>query len=232
MRVVDASLAAAAARNNAEWCHLFCAARGIDGAFEDARWFSAQRTPPLYPDVVTLRPGLDRERVLTGVDAGPGCSVKDSFADVDLETAGFRELFSAEWFVKGDGHRAAEAAWRIVEADEALAEWEAAWDDEPGGSRFFSPALLLEHDVAFLAHYEDGRICAGGLANRSADVVGLSNVFALGGDLETAFGGASAAAAGIWPGLPIIGYEHGAPLAAARAAGFTSVGDLRVWVLA
>jgi hypothetical protein len=182
--------------------------------------------------VVTLRPGLDRERVLNGVDGGRGCSVKDSFADVDLGTAGFRELFSAEWFVKRDAQRAADAGWRIVEADDALAEWEAAWDDEPAGSRFFSPALLDEDDVVFLAHYEDGRISAGGVASRSADVVGLGNVFALGGDLEQAYGCASAAAAGIWPGLPIVGYDRGAPLAAARAAGFTSVGNLRVWVRA
>jgi hypothetical protein len=229
--MADPSLVAAAARNNAEWCHAFCAARGVDGAFEDARWFSAERTPPLYPDVVTLRPGLAREHVLTGVDDGHGCSVKDSFADIDLQTAGFRELFSAEWIVKRDTQRAVGAGWRVVETDDALAEWEAAWDDEPDGSRFFPPALLNEHGAVFLARYEDGRISAGGIANLGADVVGLSNVFALGGDLEAAYGGASAAAAGIWPGLPIVGYDRSEPLAAARAAGFTNLGSLRVWVL-
>jgi hypothetical protein len=62
-------------------------------------------------------------------------------------------------------------------------------------------------------------------------VVGLGNVLALRGDLEAAYGGASAAAAGIWPGRPIVGYDHSEPLAAARAAGFTNLGSLRVWLL-
>jgi len=33
----------------------------------------------------------------------------------------------------------------------------------------------------------------------------------------------------IFPGLPLVGYEHGVELAAAHHAGFKTVGSLRVW---
>jgi hypothetical protein len=35
--------------------------------------------------------------------------------------------------------------------------------------------------------------------------------------------------AALWPSLPIVGYEHGVGLAAARRAGCQALGPLRVW---
>jgi len=37
------------------------------------------------------------------------------------------------------------------------------------------------------------------------------------------------AVAALRPGLPIVGYEQGKDLAAARAAGFRVLGPLRIW---
>jgi hypothetical protein len=228
--VEAASLVIAAARNNAEWCDLFCRAHGIECVFEERRWYARTRTPPLYPDVVTLRPGLDVEEALAGVDRGRGCSVKDSFGDLDLDDAGFRVLFAAEWIVRPDPPAGGDSSWRPVATDVELATWEAAWDDDPGEERFFPSSLLAEDAVAFLARYDTDGISTGALANRSTEVVGLSNVFAAGLDLDAAYADASAAAAAIWPGLPIVGYDHGDPLTAAHAAGFEHIGALRVWV--
>ena len=89
------SLTHAAARNNAEWCHAFSRTHGVVGRFQGAFWSSPDRTPPLYPDAVTLRPAATVEEVLAGIDAGEGCSVKDSFACLDLGDVGFRPLFRA-----------------------------------------------------------------------------------------------------------------------------------------
>ena len=80
-----------AARNNAEWCDAFCGG----GVFDDRLWSSPQRTPPFYPDAVTLVPGVSADEILARVDAGEGCSVKDSFCDVELP--GFEVLFDAVW---------------------------------------------------------------------------------------------------------------------------------------
>jgi hypothetical protein len=42
------------------------------------------RTPPYYPDAVTLLPDVSIEQVLSGIDTSEGCSVKDSFASGQL----------------------------------------------------------------------------------------------------------------------------------------------------
>lgn len=83
------ALVGAAARENAEWCELPERADGF--------WFSRERTPPYYPDAVTLRPGVDVSEILAAIDTSPGCSIKDSFDD--LEAPGFRRLFRAHWLV-------------------------------------------------------------------------------------------------------------------------------------
>ena len=90
----------AAAQNNAEWCHTFSRTHCTVGHFEKALWSSPVRTPPYYPDAVTLLPAATVEKVLSSIDTGEGCSVKDSLAHLDLGTAGFEPLFRAEWLAR------------------------------------------------------------------------------------------------------------------------------------
>ena len=167
-----------AALNNAEWCDLFCGG----GLFEGALWSSPTRTPPFYPDAVTLAPGVAADEILARVDAGEGCSVKDSFRDVELP--GFEVLFDAVWL------------W----LDRADAP---GWRSEPA----WHPAV---------ANLTDGEHTA--IANRSEEVVGISNIS--GGDPL----GAAAAAQRAFGSLPVVCYER-EPL-----AGFTPIGNLRVLV--
>jgi hypothetical protein len=61
-------------------------------------------------------------------------------------------------------------------------------------------------------------------------VTGLSNVFATGGDLESAWSGGAAAADVLWGQMPVVSYDSGASLDAAREAGFESIGELVVWI--
>ncbi|WP_420714847.1 hypothetical protein [Streptomyces sp. WM6372] len=242
----------AAVRNNAEWC----AAVSGGGTFAADAWTSARRTPPYYPDGVTLTRGASADELLAGMDTdSPGCSVKDSFAALDLAPAGFEVLFGAEWI-----HRPGDAAVRDAPAPDApvrdapapvapapvvpspalawtrvtgageLAAWEAAWS---GGEStgLFRPGLLTP-EIAFLAgRAADGRIVAGAAAHRTGAVVGLSNVFtADGAPGGEAWGGALAAVARLWPGLPVVGYESGDDLDTALRHGFTPLGPLRVWL--
>jgi hypothetical protein len=44
----------AAAHNNAEWCDGVCRAHGLPSQFHTDAWVNPHRTPPLYPDAVTL----------------------------------------------------------------------------------------------------------------------------------------------------------------------------------
>ncbi|MET9319804.1 hypothetical protein ABZX75_06340 [Streptomyces sp. NPDC003038] len=225
----------AAARNNAEWCDAVCRGHGPAGAFTRDAWTSSRRTPPLYPDAVTLTGDASAAALLAGIDTGSagGCSVKDSFAVLDLAAAGFEVLFEARWI-----HRPAGAVgggggsrldWSEVATAGELEAWEAAWDGEES-TGLFRPALLGE-DTAFLAGRADGRIVAGAVAHRTGDVVGLSNLFARDdAGIDTAWAGALAGIAARWPELPVVGYESGDDLDAAVRAGFTPIGPLRVWL--
>jgi hypothetical protein len=230
--VPDRSLARAAARNNAEWCHAFSRTHGVAGSFHAAFWSSRVRTPPYYPDAVTLRPNIAVEDLLSAIDVGEGCTVKDSFACLDLGAAAFRPLFRAEWVVRqpARGRRAAPRGWSALTTEAQLRRWEASWGEVPGGSEFFRPALLKDETIAVLAGYDGDRILAGAIANRSANVIGLSNVFDSAGELDSAWASGAAAAATLWGDLPTVGYDSGDDLHAAHDAGFESIGELVVWI--
>lgn len=226
------SLVRAAARNNAEWCDAFSRTHGSIGRFFPTYWSSRTRTPPYYPDAVTLSPAATSTQVLAGVERGEGCSVKDSFACLGLGTAGFRSLFRAEWLARAafGAHTALPRGWSAVTTDAQLREWESAWGEVPGRSEFFRSPLLLDETIVVLAGYQDDQIVAGAIANRSSTVVGLTNVFHSAGDLASAWDAGAGSAAALWGDLPTVSYDSGDSLAAAHSAGFESIGELVVWV--
>jgi hypothetical protein len=85
-----------AAANNAEWCDLVCGTHGAQTRFEEDAWTSRTRTPPGYPDAVTLVPHPSVSDLLTRIDSAAGCSIKDSFSTLDLTSYGFKVLFDAQ----------------------------------------------------------------------------------------------------------------------------------------
>jgi hypothetical protein len=230
--VSERPLIRVAAQNNAEWCDAFCRTHGIVGHFRAGCWFSSVRTPPYYPDAVTLLPEITIEQVLSGIDTSEGCSVKDSFAGLDLAAAGFRPLFSAHWLAREPaGSRVRSArGWSVLTTAEQLDEWEAAWAGSAEGAGFFKPSLLEDETIGVLAGYEGDRIVAGAIANRSSTVIGLSNVFHVAGDLESAWVAAAAIAASLWGEMMTVGYDSDDSLDAAHRGGFKSIGELVVWL--
>lgn len=229
----DTRIQALAARNNAGWCAAVCRSHGIPSTFGHVAWTSARRTPPLYPDAVTLRPEATPADVLPLIDTrSPGCSVKDSFARLDLAAGGFEVLFTAQWI-----HRPAELpvpapdprAAPVSTADE-LGSWQAAWHGRPNPPDVFRPSLLADPSVLVLALRESEQVLGGAVLNRGAGLVGLSNLFAA-DDREVAdvWAAAVAEAAGRFPGLPLVGYEQASELDAALDCGFSALGTLRVW---
>ncbi|MFC8132100.1 hypothetical protein [Streptomyces sp. NPDC057302] len=228
----------AAARNNAEWCDAVCRAHGLSGEFDAGTWSSARRTPPLYPDGISLTPEASARDLVARIDtASPGCSVKDSFACLDLEPLGFEVLFEAQWI-----HRPAGAApaglspavrWEPLKGADSLSAWEDAWSDGDGSTALFRPELLDGATTFLAGTSRDGRIVAGAVASPDESVVGISNLFATGdepGGEESAWSGCLTEVARLWPGLPVVGYESGESLDAAVRQGFSPIGPLRVWL--
>jgi hypothetical protein len=69
--------------------------------------------------------------------------------------------------------------------------------------------------------------------NRTEDEIGVSNVEAESGTAAPDLWRWLVAVIGDrYPGLDVVGYESGSMLDAARAAGFTAIGPLRIWIRA
>jgi hypothetical protein len=223
----------AAVLDNARWCHLVCSTQGIVGRFDDDAWVSPRRTPPMYPDAVTLTDDVSAEALLARIDRSAGCSVKDSFSTLDLTASGFEVLFEAQWFWRPAGPPPAAGAvpWERVEREDDLR----AWSVEHGAGSTFAPALLHERSVTILAARDGGGVlAAGAVATEADDAIGISNVFTVDRAALTfadAFAAAAAAIVERFPDRPIVGYLSEDLLPAALAAGFEAIGPLRIWLL-
>ncbi|MFE6228046.1 hypothetical protein [Microtetraspora glauca] len=234
--MTDEEMLTAAVRNNAAWCHAMSRAHGLTGAFGPRAWTSPRRTPLYYPDGVSLTADATAADVLAGVDRTAGASVKDSYARLDLAPEGFRPLFDATWIGRPAGVPAATpggaADWIRIDTPDALAAWALAWSGgDAGAADLFRPALLGDPAVTVVAvPGPGGRILGGAVLSTGAGATGVSNLFAADGTEPAAVWAAALAAAD--PALPVVGYESGDDLTAARAAGFADLGPLRIWLAA
>jgi hypothetical protein len=222
----------AAAWNNAAWCDAFCRTHGISGSFGTDRWTCARRTPPLYPDAITLTPSAEADPLLRLLDTSPGCSVKDSFATLDLAPAGFRVLFGAVWMHHDAPVPAASAGrlWSVVTEPEDLEIWEGGWGDGDSTMRMFLPALLEIDEVVVFGERDEGGFSSGVVANRANGVVGVTNFFTH-GEPDEAWARCITTVARSFPDVPIVGYESGDDLGTACSQGFKPLGPLRVWLM-
>ncbi|KAB0266540.1 hypothetical protein [Microvirga brassicacearum] len=229
-----------AARNNALWCDAVCRAHGRPGEFHDTLWFNRSGTPPFYPDAVTLAGASavpEQWRALSALVELPrdgGWAVKDSFSSLDLRVLGFRPLFDAAWIGLKPAPEFAPlpADCRLADMrnEPELAAWECAWKGESErDGRIFKPSLLSEPGIIFVAIISEERLVGGGVLNKGAGVVGLSNLFAREIEIEIVWRSLVARAAEAFPGLPLVGYEQEPDLTAALRCGFTRIGSLRIW---
>ena len=177
-------LTTAAARNNAEWCDLVCRSHALPASVERNVWAAHRRSPPLYPDAVTLAPSASVDAILDRVDGGDGCSVKDCFVSVDLDGHGFRVLFGAEWIYRFHPSTTVDGlVWSPAQPLELSEVWNEA----------LVPSLLAEPSVVVLVARAGEEIVGGVIANRSHDVVGLSNLVIRAADRDEVWAGAVAA---------------------------------------
>lgn len=225
----------AAARNNAGLCDSVCRTHGLQGDFGADAWSSSRRTPLLYPDAVTLRSDASAEEVLARIDrTGPGASVKDSFACLDLSRFGFTVLFEARWIYRPAELPVSpvplEYSWEPVEDPDQLAIWSGAWSAANSASGVFQPQLLADESVTVLGGWNSGRLVAGAVMNRSESVVGISNLFYSDVPAADAWAGCVQTVSRLWPGRAIVGYEHDGDLTIAIRYGFSPIGAVRIWV--
>ncbi len=232
--------------NNVHWYESIFSAQALTSETDGRVWRSHAAPPPFHSNLVVIAPNTtetDIEAYAADIEQQrpkTGWCLKDSYAALDLAPLGCSMLFAADW-IWHDPVPAANAtikphlAWIRLATPSALAEWEKAWsgdttnETEGPQTRQFPDSLLASPDHAFFAGVLDGKILAGGIANRSPGAVGLSNIFAPPEFLGETWTLLLTAIAAAFPGVPIVGYERGDDLNMARSAGFVSIGKLRVW---
>jgi hypothetical protein len=223
-----------AALNNAEWCDTVARTHGLTGAFGDGLWSSAERTPDLYPDAVTLRPGVPASAVLAAVDATDGCSVKDGFADLALGDHGFGLLLAGRWIGRLPGHATppppppARLTWSPARSVQDVAEFGDAWGR--GGPHPFRPALLEDRRATLLTGRLAGTVVAGAALNDTGPVTGVSNVFGADADPAELWAELDAALTAHLGGRPLVGWASVQDLREPLTRGFSDLGPLRVWL--
>lgn len=215
-----------AVREHAAWCDLVCRLHRFTPEADARLWWSARRSPDLFPDAVTLVPDLPVLDVLGRITDTPGASVKDSFATLDLTDQGWTVLFDATWVARPPGAGAdgeVASTFSVVREKLPFMAWCRAWG---GPADVLPTGLRRAPGVSVLGRGSDTEFTDGAIVHRTeiggTAVAGLWNVFGAWADV-------AAAASHRLPAAWIVSYRRGTDLDAARAAGFTSVGPLRVW---
>lgn len=226
------------AANNADLYRAIFRAHGLPDQRTPAFWSSDATAPPYYSNMTTLGPDAIEEqlveigRLTDRLGWRPG--LKDGFSRLDLGSKGFRLLFSASW-IWADPDRIAKHAtrgWVRIDNARALANWELSWKEagSPTDATVFPPALLSDPDVHIYGRPTGSGFDAGCIVNRSAEAVGISNIFNLNGTPEAFVDSASLASVAFSPDAPLVGYDSGAALREMTKLGFESVGQLRIWL--
>jgi hypothetical protein len=256
--VSEAEKVSLAARNNALWCDVMLRAHGCRTSFQQDLWSSPDLAPRYYPNAVTLTgpEGVDeqmasiRQLVDQATELGRSLAIKDSFSTLPLQSCGCHPLFSADWLFRPPGgakpleplrlERLADIIWAPLQSEDDLSAWERACErawglasDKPAEVGDLFPATLLTTpDVTVIAAYRRGQIIAGCIAYRSPGALGYTNMFLPAEDSALFRTACVAEIAGLFPGLPIVGYESGPDCAAMQACGFETIGELLIWLSA
>jgi hypothetical protein len=232
--------------NSTRWYEAIFKAHGLACEVDGRVWLSHQTPPLFHSNLVVVSPSTSQAEIeayvsdLSKVPRSGGWSLKDSYACLDLTALGFTQLFQAEW-VWRDARQAvapeteSALAWTQVKTATELLEWEDAWSGDvrnesaPRKVRQFPAQLLASPDHTFIAGRLCGQIVAGGIANRSPGVVGVSNLFSPPALSEDAWRALVTCVCAAFPNVPLVGYERGADLQRAQGVGFVPLGALRVW---
>jgi hypothetical protein len=213
---VDASLS---------WYDALCALHGVPCGIEDDVWCAQAPPPPLHSTAKTVEPTARPDRALAAV-VGEG-SIADSFGAFDLTGEGYRLLFEAQWI-----HRPAPAVvsrrlpsgWQIVRTESELHAWTSHHDTQA----VLLPGLLQRSAFRVIGNRHEGDYVAGAVLHLGTGVVDISNVWAISDGVD--WTELVDAAGALFPGRALVGYEYGADLEHASAAGFDTLGPQRVWL--
>jgi hypothetical protein len=216
---VDASLA---------WYDALCGLHGVPCGIRDDVWAAYAPPPPLHSAAKSVEPTVRPDRVLAAVEGLEQGGIADSFGSFDLTAEGFELLFEAQWI-----HRPASQdrsglppGWSVVRSAAELQRWTSHHDTQ----QVLLPGLLDRSSFLVLSRrgVDDADITGGVVLHLGTAAVSVSNLWA--DEPDQVWAEVVSAAAALFPGRALVGYEYGTDLERAQSVGFAAIGPQRVWV--
>ena len=216
--------------NNADLYDAIFRAHSFTWTRDDRLWVTRDEPPPYYSNSLLLDPDSAPELLTVMHELRDTTArtifCKDGYRAIFGARHGLQLLFPATWIVHHPGKGVERAPWHIVRTPGQLRAWEDAWAlPSPPETRVFPASVLNDPALIFFGQEAGDRYLAGCLVNMSDGCVGLSNVFG------NSYADALLCALSLAEGRPVVGYELGESLTAAKSAGFKAVGSLNVWTL-
>jgi len=207
----------AAVDASVSWYDALCALHGVPCGIEDDVWCAYAPPPPLHSNAKTVEPGTQLDRILAAIPAEGG--IADSFGEFDLTGEGYRLLFEARWIHRPapvESLRQLPTGWEPVRTKSELRAWTSRHDTES----VLTPGLLHRSAFRVLGRRDGDGYGAGVVLHLGTGTVSLSNVWSTSAGLD--WTELVSAAAAVFPGRALVGYERGDGLEGALAAGFTA----------
>ncbi|WP_442599885.1 hypothetical protein [Neobacillus sp. D3-1R] len=216
----------AAVLNNISWCGIICETHGISDFTRENVWGLMSEAPPYYPDLITSSNLATSNEVIDVMGDRNIKSLKDSFANLELESYGFQVLFNAEWIFHPSvtSSEKIDSNWTTVTSEDELAKWNMANSTE----NIILPSILKREDMKVFIHEYEGGL-SGFIAHLDAEVVGVSNVFSEEYPSEKLWKDIVQLVSNQLPNFNLVGYERGEDVSNAISCGWESLGPLKVW---
>ena len=232
-----------AVENNIHLCGAVLNGQNLPSAKTTHDWHCFVKAPPYYPNIITRsrkwKPDVAFELIgkTAIMEQWDGWSIKDSYACLDLASAGFKKLFDAKWvFLSHQNFCASKlkssVKFKVIGGSVELARWCAAWDSGGElGAKIFHTDLLNNQELYFIVGYDGHRFVVGCLLNWSGSCVGVSNFFSQ-TDQNLAWSGLVEFIYAQFGQVHVVGYVRAEIYKSLVQFGYEAVGELAVLVKA
>ena len=227
--------------NSLHWYRSIFESNSIDLKVSETCFFSEVKVPPLFSSIATREKDWRPDSIFESIykrfveERWPEWTIKDSYNCLDLKPFGFSKLFDAQWLhLQTEDFKPttdlSRYEFKTARTKEELDQWITDWGEGKEIGEQICNSSLLDNPSIELVSFQSptGKTQVASL-NKNDHTVGITNFFPEANSDE------------MWRALvsyifvqngdiDIVGYESGDAIEVAKELGFTSAGDLSVWI--
>jgi hypothetical protein len=227
--------------NSLHWYKNIFDSNSIDLKDLEDCFYSEVKVPPLFSCLATKNRNWKPDSIFESIDSRfieeqwPEWTIKDSFKCLDLEPYGFSKLFDAKWlhlekksFIPISDLSNYE--FKSARTREDLDQWIIDWGEgKEIGEQIFNSSLLDNPSVELVSFQNPSGNTEVVSLNKNDETVGVTNFFPQTNSDEM-WKALVSYILGRHTDFDIVGYESGEAIKSTTNIGFTSVGNLSVWI--